>query len=192
MDYMAELFDAATIQAIGDSMQRMLEGAAAAAATNIYKLPILGQANKAQLAKLTSGDIRPHYVLDGGAALTVERFERVAAADPNRPCLKLNGAVLSYGEVNARANRLAHWLAGAGVGRDIAVGVMLDRSFELVIAMLAAMKVRAALAGLLLLFRPLFLLLPWGAAFCVPSKPVAFLVPQRRQCVAPLPDETIA
>ncbi|KAI3432787.1 hypothetical protein D9Q98_010372 [Chlorella vulgaris] len=140
MDYMAELFDAATIQAIGDSMQRMLEGAAAAAATNIYKLPILGQANKAQLAKLTSGDIRPHYVLDGGAALTVERFERVAAADPNRPCLKLNGAMLSYGEVNARANRLAHWLAGAGVGRDIAVGVMLDRSFELVIAMLAAMK----------------------------------------------------
>jgi hypothetical protein len=141
MDYMAELFDPPTIQSIGDSLLRMLEGAAASPAAGIWGLPILGQANKAQLARMTSGEVRPHYVPGGGAALTVERFERVAATEPSRPCLIFNGAKLSYGEVNARANRLAHWLRAAGVGQDVAVGVMLDRSFELVIAMLAAMKV---------------------------------------------------
>jgi non-ribosomal peptide synthetase component F len=141
MDYMAELFDPSTIQSIGDSLHRMLEGAAASPAAGIWGLPILGQANKAQLARMTSGEVRPHYVPGGGAALTVERFERIAASEPSRPCLIFNGATLSYGEVNARANRLAHWLRAAGVGRDVAVGVMLDRSFELVIAMLAAMKV---------------------------------------------------
>ena len=42
--------------------------------------------------------------------------------------------------MNARANRLAHTLVELGVGRDVAVGVMLDRSFDLVVSFLAALK----------------------------------------------------
>lgn len=95
-----------------------------------------------------AGELRPHYVPEGGAALTIERFENVAASEPERPCLVFNGVTLSYGEVNARANRLARTLVELGVSRDVGVGLMMDRSFELVIAMLAAMKVGLRLSRL--------------------------------------------
>jgi non-ribosomal peptide synthetase component F len=93
-------------------------------------------------------------VPEGGAALTIERFESVAASEPDRPCLIFNGATLSYGEVNARANRLARTLVKLGVSRDVGVGLMMDRSFELVIAMLAAMKVGLRLAWLASINKP--------------------------------------
>ncbi len=51
---------------------------------------------------------------------------------------------LSYGEVNARANRLAHYLIGQGAGPEGVVALCIERSFEMVIAMLAVLKSGAA------------------------------------------------
>ena len=92
---------------------------------------------RAPLSLCLAGPIQPAYV---EGPLTTQLFEQQARLDPGRPCLVFEGATLSYGEVNARANRLARTLRTLGVKRNVAVGLMMERSFELVIAMLAAMK----------------------------------------------------
>ena len=56
-------------------------------------------------------------------------FEHWAAEGPARPCLIFDGQQLTYGEVDARANQLAHHLIALGVTPGSSVGVMMERSF---------------------------------------------------------------
>lgn len=67
-------------------------------------------------------------------------FESVALAHPNAPCLVADGTALSFGEVNAESNRLAHHLRALGVGPESCVAVGLDRGPELVVCVLAILK----------------------------------------------------
>ncbi len=71
-------------------------------------------------------------------------FERQAAADPEAPALTWEGSTLSYLDLNQRANRLAHSLVKLGVGPDTLVGVCLERSADLVVAILAVLKAGGA------------------------------------------------
>ncbi|WP_040833354.1 non-ribosomal peptide synthetase [Nocardia brevicatena] len=73
----------------------------------------------------------------------VEVFEATAAEYGARTALWCAGTVLTYGELNARANRLARRLAHRGVGADTPVGIALPRSPELVVAFLAVLKLGA-------------------------------------------------
>ncbi len=70
-------------------------------------------------------------------------FEAQVARDPDAVALIFGTQSLDYGELNARANRLAHHLIGLGVGPESLVGVCLDRSFDLVTALLAILKAGA-------------------------------------------------
>ncbi|MFC0041903.1 amino acid adenylation domain-containing protein [Actinomadura rayongensis] len=72
------------------------------------------------------------------------RFEEQAAARPAATALALGGETLTYGELNARANRLAHALRDLGARPGVLVGVCLDRSFDLVTTILAILKSGAA------------------------------------------------
>ena len=72
------------------------------------------------------------------------RFSAHARARPDRVALLFGAATLSYGELDTRANRLAHRLIRLGVQPDDRVAVCLARSFELVIALLAVLKAGAA------------------------------------------------
>jgi amino acid adenylation domain-containing protein len=71
-------------------------------------------------------------------------FETQAYAHPGRDALRWRGETLSYGELDARANRLAHHLRALGAGPEVAVGVFLPRTPELVVALLAVLKAGAA------------------------------------------------
>ena len=73
-----------------------------------------------------------------------ERFERCAADTPDAPALTCDGQTLTYAEVNRRANQLAHRLRSLGVAPDTLVGVHLERSAELVIALLGILKAGGA------------------------------------------------
>ncbi|HEY1618614.1 MAG TPA: amino acid adenylation domain-containing protein, partial [Streptosporangiaceae bacterium] len=72
------------------------------------------------------------------------RYEQAAEAHADGIALVCGDEELTHAELNARANRLARLLAGRGVGRGDLVGVALDRSIELVVALLAVLKAGAA------------------------------------------------
>ncbi|TMR06727.1 amino acid adenylation domain-containing protein [Actinomadura soli] len=73
-----------------------------------------------------------------------EWFEEAAAAAPGAVAVECEGRRLSYGELNARANRLARHLRGLGVAPDVLVAVCLPRTEHLVVAVLAVLKAGGA------------------------------------------------
>jgi len=85
----------------------------------------------------------PQMLLDGRATLH-ELFEDQVRKQPHRLALTCDGTSLTYAEMNRQANRLAHRLIELGVGPDSLVGLSLERSSNLVIAILAVLKAGAA------------------------------------------------
>ena len=73
-----------------------------------------------------------------------ELFEAQAVRTPEAPAVELCGERLSYRELNARANQLAHYLIARGARPGTMIGISVERSFEMVVAVLAVMKTGAA------------------------------------------------
>ncbi|MCS7945977.1 amino acid adenylation domain-containing protein, partial [Pseudomonas aeruginosa] len=73
-----------------------------------------------------------------------QRFEEQARQRPQAVALILDEHRLSYGELNARANRLAHCLIARGVGADVPVGLALERSLDMLVGLLAILKAGGA------------------------------------------------
>jgi amino acid adenylation domain-containing protein/non-ribosomal peptide synthase protein (TIGR01720 family) len=73
-----------------------------------------------------------------------ERFEEVARRDPDRPAVVYEQQVLSYGELNARSNQLAHRLRSLGVGPDARVGLCVERSPDMILGILGIIKAGGA------------------------------------------------
>ena len=69
-----------------------------------------------------------------------ERFERQAATTPGAIAVSFNDEQLTYRELNARANRLAHHLRGLGVGPETCVGILVERSLGMVVTILGVLK----------------------------------------------------
>ncbi|MGH2900803.1 MAG: AMP-binding protein, partial [Solirubrobacteraceae bacterium] len=81
---------------------------------------------------------------DGSAACVHQRFEAQAQRTPEAIALVHWAAKISYGELNARANRLAHHLRTLGVGPDQRVAICLPRGIDLITAILAVLKAGGA------------------------------------------------
>ena len=94
-------------------------------------------AGSEQGASLPLGASGPH-------AFAFRRFEAHAAERPDAVALVFEGQSLSYAEVNARANRIAHALIAHGVGADTRVGIAVERSPEMIIGLLAIQKAGGA------------------------------------------------
>jgi amino acid adenylation domain-containing protein len=74
----------------------------------------------------------------------LNRFEENALSRPESVCLKSGNRIISYGELNDQASRIAHRLAAAGVGPGTLVALYLERSAELVTSILGVLKAGAA------------------------------------------------
>ncbi|MDQ3806223.1 MAG: amino acid adenylation domain-containing protein, partial [Acidobacteriota bacterium] len=106
----------------------------------ITRLPMIGEAERQQL--LDWGR-HPDPVAASGLPL-LEMFERQVRLSPDAPAVIYQGDRLTYADLNARANQLAHLLRGSGVGPEVIVGVVTERSAEMVVAVLAVWKAGGA------------------------------------------------
>lgn len=89
--------------------------------------------------ELCIGGWRPQYLQD---PLVPAAFQKQAASTPDSPCLVAeDGSFLTFAQTDAAATALARRLAARGVGKDIAVGILLDRSPAVVVSMIAIHKV---------------------------------------------------
>lgn len=141
IDYMAEYFEEATICRLRSSYLAALEAIAASPSASPWDLDIFSPEAKLEVATVSAGPVLQAYLRE---PLFHEGFAARAAECSAAPCLTFCGVTLTYGEVDARADALARRLVALGVGVGSAVGLMLDRSFELVIAMLAILKAGGA------------------------------------------------
>lgn len=86
-------------------------------------------------------DTRTNYPRDRTVA---QLFEEVVSASPGSVALVFGNTQLTYAELNARANRLAHRLRAVGVGPEVLVGCCMERSIELIVALVAILKAGGA------------------------------------------------
>jgi amino acid adenylation domain-containing protein/non-ribosomal peptide synthase protein (TIGR01720 family) len=127
-------------------LRRLLEGIAAGPNRTVGDLELLNEGEERTLVvgfnrhEQPGGNPQP---LDGRATLH-ELFEDQVRQQPRRAALTCDGISLTYAEMNQQANRLAHRLIHLGVGPDSLVGLSLERSANLVIAILAVLKAGGA------------------------------------------------
>ena len=127
---------------IAGYVQRALEVLVERLATNserpLAELSVLPQEEAQRLVVLGLGANSTHGVF------AFRRFEAHAAERPDAVALVFEGQSLSYAEVNARANRIAHALIAHGVGADTRVGIAVERSPAMIIGLLAIQKAGGA------------------------------------------------
>jgi amino acid adenylation domain-containing protein len=117
-----------------------LARAASAPSTRLRDVPMLTQEERRQLVERWNATDLPFP----GEARMHDAFEARAKETPGALALVCRGASLRYGELDARANQLAHRLMAHGVGRGDMVALCIPRSHELVVSMLAVLKAGAA------------------------------------------------
>jgi amino acid adenylation domain-containing protein len=136
LEYNTDLFDVATVRRLLGHFQHLLDAAVTDPAQRLSELPLLTRTERLQiLGEWNATDVLP------SEAQTVHRlFEFQTEQTPEAVALIFEGEVLTYRELNAKANRLAHSLRDLGVGPEVPVGICLERSVDMVVALLAVLK----------------------------------------------------
>ncbi|MFD5461530.1 amino acid adenylation domain-containing protein [Kitasatospora sp. NPDC127059] len=140
--YMNELFDASTVALLAEQFTEVLQQVVTAPDTPVWAVELASAAPSAEApGSVADGSAGPDRASAGAVqAGFVELFQRRAALTPHAPAVVCDGLATSYAELNRQANRLAHHLRGLGVGRDTPVGVLVDRSPRLAVAILGVLK----------------------------------------------------
>ncbi len=145
VEYNTDLFDAATMERFTVHFIHLLRAVLADTESAVGALPILGEDERRQIVEGWN-DTAASYPAD----LSVHQlFEAQAARDPGAIALVFESDLavterLTYGDLDLRANRLAHRLRAAGVGPGTLAAVCLERSPEMVVALLAVLKAGGA------------------------------------------------
>jgi amino acid adenylation domain-containing protein len=198
-EHASDILEAATVAALAEQYETLLEAIAADPDTPIGRLGLLGQPGRRQRVN-GSGAAPRLAALDGGAAaaggcvhqLVAER----ARGAPDAVAVLAGSEQLTYRQLQRRANRLAWHLRELGVGPEELVGVCLGRSLELPVAILAVLKAGGAylpldpaspparLAQVLADARPRLLLTDSHLHPLLPGRPPAVLLDRERQLIA--------
>jgi amino acid adenylation domain-containing protein len=155
--YNTDLFAAATIERMIGHFQTLLAGIVADPQQCIADLPLLTATERQQILvdwNATQADTPHqslHQLFEAQAARTPDAVAVIFAEDKVTNSLSQpvtlsppHPVTLSYAELNARANQLAHFLQTQGVGPETLVGLCVDRSLEMVVGMLGILKAGGA------------------------------------------------
>ena len=143
LEYNTDLFEAATVERMAGHFRRLLEGVVEAPDQSLAELPLLTAVEREQLLERWSQ--RPVGERSEWQRASVEvLFAQEAARRPEATAVIFGDGSLSYGELERRSNRLAHHLRSLGVREETLVGLCLDRSPELVVALLGVLKAGGA------------------------------------------------
>jgi myxalamid-type nonribosomal peptide synthetase MxaA len=140
VEYNTDLYDAATIERFVRHYGVLLDAAVRQPQRRVSELPLLTEREARQMLydwNATEMDYPKGRCIHQLFEAQVERM-------PNTVALTFENQSLTYAELNARANQLAHYLIEYGVGPDVPVGICLERSLEMVIGLLGILKAGGA------------------------------------------------
>jgi len=140
VQYEPALFDAATITRMFEHFRTLLQGIVARPEARVSELAMLTAAEQRQLLvdwNDTAADYPDETCL---SALFEAQVERA----PDAIALEADDERITYGELNRRANQLAHRLRRLGVGPEVLVGIRIERSVEMVVGLLGVLKAGGA------------------------------------------------
>ena len=138
-EYSADLFEAATVTRLTGRLAGLLEAVAADPDCPLGRVGVLGAGERRVLLEEWNDTAR-----EGAGGTLPELFARQAALAPDAVALVSGDESLTYAEVGERAGRLAGVLAGRGAGPERVVAVMMPRSADMVVAVLAVLLAGAA------------------------------------------------
>jgi amino acid adenylation domain-containing protein len=176
LSYQCARFASATMTRMLGHLQTLLEGMIADPGQRLGDLPLLTQTERQQLL-VAWNDTHAAYPQD---VCVHQVFEAQVKRTPDTVAVVFEDQVLTYGELNTRANRLAHYLRALGVGPEVLVGLCVERSLELMVGLLGILKAGGAYVPLDPTYPPARL------AFMLADAQVPVLVTQQ-QYVARLP-----
>ena len=137
--YSADLFEPDTINRLLEHYRMLLESAVADPTRRMSMLPMLGAVDARRIAEWNA-TARPYPATAGLAELFAAQVRRT----PDAAAVIAAGESLSYRVLDGRANQIARRLRRSGVARGDRVGICLDRSVEMVVAVVGVMKAGAA------------------------------------------------
>jgi amino acid adenylation domain-containing protein len=140
LEYAADLFDPATVDRMAGHLLALLEAVAAEPDTRLSRLSLLPERERRLVVRdwnATASDYPREACLH-------QLVEAQARRTPDAVALWADGRTVTYGALERRAERLAGRLRTLGVGPEVVVGVCLERSPELVVALLAVLKAGGA------------------------------------------------
>ncbi|HEV8580083.1 MAG TPA: amino acid adenylation domain-containing protein [Thermoanaerobaculia bacterium] len=138
--FRTDLFESATVARMARHFGILLAGVVADENRRLSDLPLLTAGERHQLV----GEWNVPARAAGPRRCLHERFESIAASMPEAVAVVCGGEPLRYGELNRRANRLAHRLLRLGAGPGTRVALFFERSLDLVVAVLGTLKAGAA------------------------------------------------
>ncbi|WP_141713828.1 amino acid adenylation domain-containing protein, partial [Streptomyces sp. AVP053U2] len=134
----ADLFEAGSIARLAERFTRVLRTVAAEPARRLSTIEVLEEAERRRvLVEWNDTAVEPV------AGSVVGLFEAQVVRSPQAVAVVAGGVEVSYAELDARANRLARFLVGQGVGAESVVGLCLPRGVETIVAILAVWKAGA-------------------------------------------------
>jgi amino acid adenylation domain-containing protein len=139
-EYSSDIFREESVGRWAAHFQNLIRSAVAHPEERISKLPLLSEAEREMLLRGPNETFRPYDASATAHAL----FERRAALDPDAPAVECGGGCLSYAQLDAAAEAVARGLRRRGVGPESVVGVLLERSAEMFVAMLGVLKAGGA------------------------------------------------
>jgi amino acid adenylation domain-containing protein len=146
LEYSCDLFEASTIERMSNHFLRLLEGIADDSSRRLSELPLLSHSELKELG-CDPTDALPNYP---DACLQL-LFEDQVQRSPDATSVVFKEKTLTYRELNRRANQLAHHLRSCGIGPEMRVGLCVERSLEMVVALMGILKAGAAYVPLDLL-----------------------------------------